>query len=392
MNQILPLFTIPFLSRILGVESYGVLALCVSISALAAVMTDFGFDLWATSEVAKRREDTNYVGELISAIAFIKATLFLMALVVIVLFSQLSHKYVAYSREIVLSAWPLLALTYTPTWLFQGIERMELIAIPTLVTKLMYMVALFSFVHTADDLWLIISLMGLTQALVAVAGFAGIYRFGYTPRIPSLRFVRNTVAQAASFFWSRAAVATYTSGGAVFVGLFSSSYQLGLYSTAEQLYRGLQSLAAPLSQAIYPKMVREKDFSFLYRVVAIVGVLSLIGALIGITLSKLIVGIIFGPKFLEAAGILNMFFLTLVLSTAGSLLGYPLFGALNRLGLANRSVLIAALIQLVFLFLLYELHLVSAFRVAVSVLGVELAVLVVRAYWAVKYGPAIKFR
>jgi hypothetical protein len=87
-----------------------------------------------------------------------------------------------------------------------------------------------------------------------------------------------------------------------------------------------------------------------------------------------------------------MFFLTLVLSTAGSLLGYPLFGALNRLGLANRSVLIAALIQLVFLFLLYELHLVSAFRVAVSVLGVELAVLVVRAYWAVKYGPAIKFR
>jgi len=391
-NQILPLFTIPYLSRMLGLEIYGVLALCVSICALASVLTDFGFDLWATSEIALRRDDVPYIGKLMTSIFIIKSLLLTVAFGAVILFSLFTKKYAAYSHEILLVALPLISITFTPTWFFQGLERMEFVAVPSLIAKLAYIVAVLLLVNGPDDLSTIIGAMAATQALVVATSVIALHRFGYAFRRTNRAAVVTVFRNATAFFWSRAAVATYTSGGALFVGLLASPQQLGIYATAEQLYRGLQSIASPLSQAIYPKMVREKDFLFLYRIVIGVALVSIAGALTGIALSPFIVHIVFGPQFAGASVILNVFFVTFVVSTTSSLLGYPLFGALNRLALANKSVFVAAASQLGLLSCLYYFELTSAFSVAMSVLLVELVVLLIRLFWAAKLGPRFRLR
>jgi len=376
----------------LGLENYGVLALCVSICALANVLTDFGFDLWATSEIALRRDDLPYIGKLVTSIVIIKTFLFTIAFAVIMLFSVFTKKYAAYNLEIILVALPLIAITFTPTWFFQGLERMEFVAVPSLLAKVIYIVSVLLLVEGPDDLPTIICAMGATQALVVGTSIIALHRFGYTFGRTDGETVMSIFRNATAFFWSRAAVATYTSGGAMFVGLLATPQQLGIYATAEQLYRGLQSMAAPLSQAIYPKMVREKDFRFLYRTVSVVAVICIVGALVGIALSPFIIHVVFGPQFAKASVILNVFLVTLVISTSSSLLGYPLFGALGRLGLANKSVFIAATSQLAMLVYLYCFGLTSALNVAISILLVELIVLLIRIHWAAKLGPRFRLR
>src|SRR5690606_19873322 len=100
----------------------------------------------------------------------------------------------------------------------------------------------------------------------AAIGMLMMWRLGCRLTWPGWSFVRETLSQSVMFFWSRAAVSTYTAGGAFFLGLFSTPLQVAHYSAAEQLYRGAQSLFQPLSQALYPHMAKHRNFNLFFRV------------------------------------------------------------------------------------------------------------------------------
>ena len=67
-NQLLPLVTIPHLTRALGVDAYGAYAYALALTTIACVVTDFGFNLWATAEVSQNRNDRQLVNRLFGAV------------------------------------------------------------------------------------------------------------------------------------------------------------------------------------------------------------------------------------------------------------------------------------------------------------------------------------
>ncbi|WP_233977922.1 oligosaccharide flippase family protein, partial [Pectobacterium versatile] len=69
----------------------------------------------------------------------------------------------------------------------------------------------------------------------------------------------------------------YTAGGTVFLGFFSNPIQVGLYSAAEQLYRGALSLIVPLNQALYPYMIRTRNILVFKKIIIATTVISFIG-------------------------------------------------------------------------------------------------------------------
>ncbi|MDV2442027.1 oligosaccharide flippase family protein, partial [Acinetobacter gerneri] len=57
LNLILPLVTMPYLIKILGLASYGAIFMAISLLVFFQSIVDYGFDISATRDLAKCSDD-----------------------------------------------------------------------------------------------------------------------------------------------------------------------------------------------------------------------------------------------------------------------------------------------------------------------------------------------
>lgn len=381
-NQLLPLLMIPYLSRTLGIESYGIYAYAMGIVTLAAVFTDFGCNLWATAEIAKNRGNRAQINTLIGTIYALKLGLLLIASLCIAAYCLTTVRYADYRAALLWMLIMLPGLALQPSWFFNGTERMASLVLMELAARGLLMLVVFSVIDAPSDLGLLLCLQGVSTLFAAGVGTLLIFKSGYRIERPTCRACLHTFRQARPFFLSRAAVSSYTAGGSVFLGLFSSVHMVAAYAVAEQLYRGGQAILSPFSQAIYPFIVRTRNFRVFAQALLASTLVAACGCVTTFFLGAEIITLIFGSEYAYATPVLYVFMATLLVNTPSVMLGYPMLGALGLLQRANDSVYIAGSIHLLILVWLYASDNINAHAVAMAVLIVEIVVLVLRAVWS----------
>lgn len=63
-SQVLALITIPYQTRVLTPETYGVVGVAISVMTFMSLVLDFGILLSATSKVAQHADDTEFLSHL----------------------------------------------------------------------------------------------------------------------------------------------------------------------------------------------------------------------------------------------------------------------------------------------------------------------------------------
>lgn len=379
-NYILPFIILPFLTRTLGTSLFGVVMLGLSMVQIACIITDFGFNLSATRKIASRQSDRDFVRSVVAAVHVCKVILLLPIVLLLFLFVSLqANEYGEYSVFFWLLLISVIGQTFQPIWLFQGLEKMGVITIFMVLARGSYVVFALLWVSSSHDYEWVAIANGVAQMLGASLAIYIMMREGYSPRWPGWKFVIETFNESIEFFWSRAAVATYSSGGALFIGLFSGPISVAHYSAAEQLYKGAQALFQPISQALYPYMTRTKDISLFFNILKLVGLCVILGLAMGVFVGEWFLVILFGPGFDASYPILVMFLFAFCLSAPAILCGYPFLGAFGDSRSANMSVIYGGGIQLLLLLILWSLGWVDGLAVAGTVMIVEIFVLVYRA-------------
>lgn len=385
-NYLLPLLLIPYLARVLGLETYGLVAFGLGICQLAAVATDFGFGLSATYYISKRRGRIDSVNRLAGAVSACKALLSFVVVALIASYALLVNQQEEQRAFLLLLLLAVIGQALQPIWFFQGIERLGFVALCTVLSKAVYVLLVLLTVSVAADYYRVALAFGIANIASAAVATAMLLRLGYRFVWPGWRFTRAVFANASGFFASRAAVAAYASAGTVFLGVVGGTTQVAIYSAAEQLYKAAQTTVGLTSQALYPYMVREKDYGLLLRLVKLVVAGSLVGMAIGYALDEYVITLVFGPEFLPSVAVLDVFLVAFVVAAPSVLLGYPLLGALGKLRLANLSVIVAGLVQVCLLATAAAMGWATALQVAFCVLLSELIVLSLRIRWAEAYG------
>lgn len=382
-NYILPFLLIPYLTHALGVSLYGVIAFGLAMMQIACVITDYGFGLSATYQIAKLQTDKLALQKIISAVLICKAGLLIPVIFLLGIFIESQEKYADYSSFFWLLLLPIIGQTFQPIWFFQGIERMAFISLYTLLSRASYLGLVTWWVSAPTDYEWIAIANGISSIAAAIIGIGMMLHLGYRPEWCGWGFVRQTFRNSTEFFWSRAAVATYTAGGAFFLGLVSTPLQVAYYSVAEQLYRGAQSLFSPVSQALYPYMAKNQNTTLFFKILKYVIALGLAGLAGGVFMGSWIIELIFGDDFAPSYSVLIIFMITFIISAPSTLLGYPFLGALGNFKAVNMSVILAGLVQSALLTFCYFAELYQAMYIAITVLAVEIFVVIHRTHYAI---------
>ena len=82
-KMFIPLITYPYLIRILGSETYGLIVFVQAIIAYLLILVGFGFNTIATKEISVNRDNKEKINEIVSSVLIIKIALLIFAFLIL---------------------------------------------------------------------------------------------------------------------------------------------------------------------------------------------------------------------------------------------------------------------------------------------------------------------
>jgi hypothetical protein len=149
LNYIVPLVTLPYLVRVLGIGPFGLISVAQAFATYFVIFTDYGFNLSATRRIALQHDDMAAVSGIFSAVITIKIILMLFGLGVMAIVLVVVPHFRPDADIYAVSYMAVIGGVLLPTWLFQGLQDMRTIAVLNGVTKLASACLLFVFVHSS---------------------------------------------------------------------------------------------------------------------------------------------------------------------------------------------------------------------------------------------------
>jgi PST family polysaccharide transporter len=252
LDMILPLITLPYIIKAVGIANFGVYSIVYSIIQYVLLISTYGFNFSATKQIAQNREDNECVNKVFNVtiaakllIATVSACLFL-----IVTYFFFSHDYVL---MYLLGLGIVVGDILNPVWLFQGMEKMRYMTIINLICKLLFTILIFIFIKREND-YVYITLLNSVGFL-----FAGVISLYFACKIFHLRLSfpspKDIVFQLKDgwyIFLSTIFMSLYRNSNIFILGFFVNETLVGIYAGAEKVIKALQSVASPLSVAFFP--------------------------------------------------------------------------------------------------------------------------------------------
>ncbi len=268
LNYILPLVTFPYLVRVVGVEKFGLLSFATATIAYFQIITDYGFNLSATREVAIHRENKEKLQEIFSSVMIIKMGLLIVSLV---LMSGLVFGFSKFRQD-----WPIYYLSFGmvlgqvlfPVWFFQGMERMRYITLLNILAKGLFTVAIFVFVRTQEDFWKVPLLNSIGFVIAGIVSLWLVYRYwAILVRPVSKASIVNQLREGWHIFVSTIFSSFYRNTNVVILGLFTTNELVGYYSISEKILKIVQSLQDVVGNTLFPYFNKQlkKDSQYFFR-------------------------------------------------------------------------------------------------------------------------------
>ncbi|MFA5146589.1 MAG: oligosaccharide flippase family protein [Candidatus Omnitrophota bacterium] len=309
-NYILPLIVLPYLVRVIGPEKYGLIAFAQALCQYFAVITDYGFWMSASREIAINRDDEKKVSETFSSV--IAAQFLLMSACFLVLCAMLLFipRFRNDSLVYLFTFGTILGSIMFPNWFFMGKERMEFMAVRDILVKIVFTVLIFVFVRKTEHYIYvpIINFFGyMCVGLLSV--WTLVRKFRIRVRVPRISDIVSRLKNNRHIFVSAISLNFYFATNTFFLGIFTNNTIVGFYAAAEKIIITITQIFNPLFNAAYPYIAKlaneskEKALEKVKRISVITIAASSAIFAVFLALSDGINLLILGPRFADSAAI-----------------------------------------------------------------------------------------
>lgn len=289
-SALIPLLTYPYLINILGSELYGLVITAQIISSYCGILVNFGFKRISARDVAKNKGNNEKLSEVLSSIFIVRSFALITSFIIYVLIIQLVDDYREHSLLFYISFFLVLDTYLFPQYYFQGIERMKVITIITVISRSISAALIFIVIKHQDDyLWvpIVFSLGYLIRGLMGI--FIILKKHKLRLYIPPYNNIKVYMKDASPLLLTEAIASIKDKSNYILLGKFIGMKEVVIYDLGVKLMNIMVKPITVLSTVLFPRTSREQNTNVFWRSFRLSSfIMIFLIALLNLTLDKIV--------------------------------------------------------------------------------------------------------
>lgn len=354
-NVAFSFMTVPYETRVLGPETYGILGFSLATITYFQLVLDFGFLISGTAEIAREKNDPAKVAKICESILLGKCILLVFCAAAMLVLCETVPAF-AEAKDVL---WVCLMYTFlntlVPNFLYRGMEQMKPITYRVVLTKFIFTLGVFVFVKDQAD-YILVPWIHLVGSCVSVIfAYVDVFRrFKLKPVKITLGDVFGRLKSSFMFFVSRIASTVSTATNTLLIGMvFPGQAEVGYYTSADKFVTLARQAASPISDSLYPYMIANKDFKLVKKILLTFMPIIVLGSGVLFAFAPQICALVFGAEYAQTAIPLRCLIPVIIFVLPDYIFGFPMMTPLGVEKYANISVIVSACFQITALIVLY---------------------------------------
>ena len=308
----MPLILIPYVSRTIGLERYGISEFSLELAAFFGTIVLYGFDFTMSKNLSRNRQNKPYFSNLFWNVFYSRIAI---SLFLIPVFWYTGNYFLddLFTNTVLLYAFLfVISRVFSSWWFFQGMENIKWIAIGNFLIKTLVLGLVLLLVKNENDYPFVVFAFGASQLLINLLAWCWII-FKYKIKFFAIRLVEIYRLLKYTFFtfFNEFLIMMFTTVNILIVKNYLSAEELGLYAATMKVVIIVQNLVIQsVSKSLFPNLALEynknhnayKDRLEKFR--NMLGFVLLAVALVILTGKGIIVQLLFGSSFSEVTSLL----------------------------------------------------------------------------------------
>ena len=330
LTIILPIITVPYVTRIFTSEDLGSYGFYYSIVSYFSLFAMLGIGIYGTKQIAAARDVSSTFWN-IYAIQLIASLLALFVYVMTLLSIPKMSRIVPIILGIV-----LLTKMIDISWLFTGKEDFKKITLRNTMVKVAGVISIFTFIKSSEDLYLYIFLIVIFDFLGQFVMWIPAKKFIKRPSFDT-KIIKKNLHPVVLLFLPQVAISLYVVLDRTLLGLLGSYSDVGIYEQGQKLTSILLTVVSSLGAVMLPRVAnllserKEKEaqnmvkFSFiLYNLIIFPMIFGLIA------INEVFVKLFLGQNFQDVKYVLYIIVFNIMFIGWTNILGYQVLVVRNK--------------------------------------------------------------
>lgn len=250
VTVLLPIVTVPYVSRVLGKEGVGTYGYTGAIVQVFILFGSVGINYYGNRTIAYVRDDKNKLSNTFWSICTLNvittSIAFITYLCVYGFNMEFGHVYIIQSINI-------LAATVDISWMFMGLEDFKKTVTRNLLVKVFGVLCVFLFVKSPDDLELYVAIYALMTFFGNLIMWAYLPKIVYKPKF-TISDVRSHLFPTLQLFIPQISIQIYTILDRAMLGGLADVGEVGVYDQSQKIIKVVLSLVTSLGVVMMPRM------------------------------------------------------------------------------------------------------------------------------------------
>ena len=393
LTIILPIITIPYVSRKLGANGLGIYSFTNAIVQNFALFGTLGITNYAIRQVAYFRDDPKKLNYTFNIVFFFQLLLASCSLLIYFIFVLTKGRQYLYIYLI--QALMIVSAGIDVSWLFIGLEDFKKNVVRNTVVKIVGLILILLFVKGKKDVFLYALILSITQFTGQLLMFPYVYNL-VDVKIPHLKEMVKIFLPVFLMFIPQIGIQVYTVMNKIFLGILDTKVQTGYFDVSDKISRIAVTIPLSVISVMYPRisnLYSKNDEIFakeeIVKTIQIVHLVSFPLCMGIVGCSKWMIPWFFGKGYLPVIKIVSIMASIVIIMSFSTAIGDLYLLAKNHMKAYIRAIFAGSCISVIGNFLLIPiLHAIGA---AYSVVLAELIVLIVMLYEVKNELPIIKF-